>query len=161
MFIFLAQARASSKVFSLALAVGFALVTAETASAWPKKHCAERPVAPRVDRSLLPATLDESGTPIIMQGLPKTARPERGSAEGARGTSAHDCARQQHLSAAGSVAPGPPSLPLQPALPVYKPPPINSVGDRVTNCRHSFPLNAGLGSNPSNRDFYVRSCANN
>jgi hypothetical protein len=57
--------------------------------------------------------------------------------------------------------PSPSPLPLQPALPVYKPPPINSVGDRVTNCLHSFRLNAGLGNSPTNRGFYVRSCVNN
>jgi hypothetical protein len=48
----------------------------------------------------------------------------------------------------------------QPSVGVYKPPPINSFSDRVTQCQHSFPLNAGLGNNPTNRDFYVRSCAN-
>jgi hypothetical protein len=26
--------------------------------------------------------------------------------------------------------------------------------------KHLFPLNAGLGKNPTNRDFYVRYCAN-
>src|SRR5215475_5886359 len=43
----------SSKVLSLALAVGLPLVTAETTSARPKKHHPERPVAPRVDRFVL------------------------------------------------------------------------------------------------------------
>ncbi len=38
--------------------------------------------------------------------------------------------------------------------------PINTFSDRITNCLHSFPLNAGLGNNPTERDFYVRSCAN-
>jgi hypothetical protein len=69
----------------------------------PKKHCAERPVAPRVDRSVLLTVL----------------------------------------------SPSPPPLPLEFALPVYKPWPINSVGDRIPNCLHSFPLNAGLGNNPT------------
>jgi len=31
----------------------------------------------------------------------------------------------------------------------------------VTNCLHSFPLNARLANNPANRDLYVRSCVNN
>jgi hypothetical protein len=31
----------------------------------------------------------------------------------------------------------------------------------VTNCLHSFALNAGLANNPANRDLYVRSCVNN
>jgi hypothetical protein len=48
-----------------------------------------------------------------------------------------------------------------PASPgVYRPPPINSFSDRVTNCIHSFPLNAGIGNNPTERSAYVRQCAN-
>ena len=43
---------------------------------------------------------------------------------------------------------------------VYKPPPINSFSDRVNNCNHSFPLNAGIGNNPTDRSAYVRQCAN-
>ena len=48
-----------------------------------------------------------------------------------------------------------------PASPgVYRPPPINSFSDRVTNCIHSFPLNAGIGNNPTDRQSYIRQCAN-
>jgi hypothetical protein len=57
----------------------------------------------------------------------------------------------------------PRSQPVQvaPATPgVYTPPPINSYGDRVIGCNHSFPLNAGIGNNPSDRSSYVRQCAN-
>jgi hypothetical protein len=36
----------------------------------------------------------------------------------------------------------------------------NSFSDRVTRCNHSFPLNAGIGNNPTDRDSYVRQCAN-
>ncbi len=50
---------------------------------------------------------------------------------------------------------------LQSALPVQKPPPVNSVGDRVTNCLHSFARNGGRATNRTNGDFYVRSCVNN
>jgi len=53
----------------------------------------------------------------------------------------------------------------EPVLPpssteVYRPPPINSFSDRVTGCNHSFPLNAGIGNNPTDRSAYVRQCAN-
>jgi hypothetical protein len=90
-----------------------------------------------------------------MQGPPKRPARIQGLSRGTRRTPAHDSAQQRFPS------PSAPSLPLQPALPVYKPPSINSVGDRVTNCLHSFPLNAGLGNNPTNRDLYVRSCVGN
>jgi hypothetical protein len=43
---------------------------------------------------------------------------------------------------------------------VYRPPPINSFSDRVRDCNHSFPLNAGIGNNPTDRSAYVRQCAN-
>jgi hypothetical protein len=43
---------------------------------------------------------------------------------------------------------------------VYRPPPIDSFSDRVTRCNHSFPLNAGIGNNPTDRSAYVRQCAN-
>ena len=48
----------------------------------------------------------------------------------------------------------------QPSPGVYRPPPINSFSDRVNNCNHSFPLNAGIGNNPTDRSAYVRQCAN-
>ena len=46
-------------------------------------------------------------------------------------------------------------------MPVWKPPPINSVGDRPTICLDSSPLNAGLATNRANHDFYVRPYVNN
>jgi hypothetical protein len=43
---------------------------------------------------------------------------------------------------------------------VYKPPPINTYSDRVRNCIHSYPLNAGIGNNPTDQSAYIRQCAN-
>jgi len=53
-------------------------------------------------------------------------------------------------------SPSPPPLPLEPALPGYKPSPINSVGDRIPNCLHSFPLNAAPGNNPTTNSRLLR-----
>jgi len=47
-----------------------------------------------------------------------------------------------------------------PTVDVYRPPPINSFGDRVRNCIHSYPLNAGIGNNPTDQSAYIRQCAN-
>jgi hypothetical protein len=48
-----------------------------------------------------------------------------------------------------------------PASPgVYRPPPVNSFSDRVTNCIHSFPLARGLGNNPNEQQAFIRQCAN-
>ena len=52
---------------------------------------------------------------------------------------AHHHAPEYHLSAAGPLAER--AIAAAPTRsPVYKPPPINSVRDRVTHCLHSFPL---------------------
>ena len=38
----------------------------------------------------------------------------------------------------------------------YNPPPISNPSERITQFNHSFPLNGGLGNNPTNRDAYIR-----
>jgi hypothetical protein len=136
----------------LSLAVVFALAMAQTAVARIKKHRVERPA---------PATITlEHGTPIIMQGLtwPKSPAP---------GGEPQQRAERPRIIPRGSGAYVPPA-PLPPprlsqpsAIAPYQPPPINSLSDRVTGCIQSFPFNAGLGNNPTNRDFYIRSCVNN
>jgi hypothetical protein len=100
---------------SLALAVGLGLVTVETVSARRRRQHAERPIAPRVERSVLLTV----------------------------------------------PSPSAPSLPLEPALPVYKPSPINSVGDRVPSCLRSFAFNAGFGDNPTIAPSTCAPCVNN
>jgi hypothetical protein len=121
----------------------------------PKKHPVERPPQPALIQ-------EEHGTPIIMQGLEWPKRPARTEDQ-----PKERAERPRTIPRGGSTymppvpAPGVPSaIAPQPSMGVYKPPPINSFSDRVTQCRHSFPLNAGLGNNPTNRDFYVRCCAN-
>lgn len=47
-----------------------------------------------------------------------------------------------------------------PTVDVYRPPPINSFSDRVRDCIHSYPLNAGIGNNPTDQSAYIRQCAN-
>ena len=66
MFIFARHPRATVEGLILALAAHSAPAMGESASARAKKH-RKRP-APTVERSALPVTLDESGTPIIVQG---------------------------------------------------------------------------------------------
>ena len=148
-----------SKVLILAPAVVFTLATRESTSTRPKKH--RRASRPADARALPPpGHAGWEWNPIIMQGLPK--RPAR--------TADYPTERAQRRArsraAAASICRRFPrqacdSRKLQPALPVWKPPPINSVGDRVTNSLHSFALNGGLANNRANGDFYVRSCVNN
>ncbi len=47
------------------------------------------------------------------------------------------------------------ALPQQPAAP-YIPPPINNPSAQINQLNQSFPLNRGLGNNPTDRDAYIR-----
>jgi hypothetical protein len=42
----------------------------------------------------------------------------------------------------------------------YQPPPIASFGDRATNAIHSYPLQNGIGNNPTDLPSYIRQNAN-
>lgn len=143
------------KVLSLILTVVFALGAAETSSARPK-HRVEAPGMTR----------DDGGTPIIMQGL---ERPKRPVPDDDHPKQRAERPRMLPRGSSGYYLPpirppsgGPASaLVIRPSPAPYKPPPINSFSDRATQCVHSFPLNAGMGNNPVDRDAYVRSCVNN
>jgi len=43
---------------------------------------------------------------------------------------------------------------------VYTPPPITTFGDRATNAIHSYPLQKGIGNNPTDMPTYIRQNAN-
>jgi hypothetical protein len=96
--------------------------------------------------------VDPWGTPIIMQGYQDD--------QGRRVTG--------RVAAPVVVPPahtGLPNLPprqLQQAAPppIYAAPSKPSFSDKVTNCIHSYPLNAGIGNNPADRNAYIGQCAN-
>jgi hypothetical protein len=92
--------------------------------------------------------------------LPR-ARPGRQ----ARGTEQKQEARPVRRRATargsgGSYAPArlsTPSLGLpQPSTGVYIPPPMSNPSGQINQLNHAFPLNSGLGNNPSGRDAYIR-----
>jgi hypothetical protein len=58
------------------------LAMGQSPSTRPKEHRAERRAPPTVERCLLPRAPGESGTPIILQGLPKR---RRGTADDPKG----------------------------------------------------------------------------
>jgi hypothetical protein len=124
------------------------LGTAATASAGPKKDSAARSSS---------ATMC-NGTPVIMQGMDCPQRPARGEAR----EQATERAKYPRITAPGSssyVAPLPsrtPSLIPQPSVTPYIPAPISNPSERITQFNHSFPLNGGLGLNPTDRDSYIR-----
>jgi hypothetical protein len=131
-----------------------ALPTLDDAAARPKKRLKPRPPASGAVQYI-------DGTPIIMQGY----RPAPSVLRDA-GTPR---AREDLPRPPGSSSYVPPPVPApgpsgstMRALPpaIYQPPPVNSFSDRVRNCIHSYPLNAGVGNNPAGRDAYVSHCAN-
>ena len=93
-----------------------------------------------------------------MQGMDCPQRPSRGEAR----EQATERAKFPRVTAGGGgtiyVAPPsrPPSLIPQPSVTPYIPPPISNPSERITQFNHSFPLNGGLGLNPTNRDSYIR-----
>jgi hypothetical protein len=99
------------------------------------------------------------GTPIIMQGMDC----RRGPARGEEPEQAIKREQRPRLATRGSSGPYVApiqrtpslSLPQSPAA-VYTPPPINNPSEQIKQLNESFPLNRGLGNNPTNRDEYLR-----
>ena len=136
-----------SRLVTLAFAV-LVLAAPATASARPKKHSVER-------TSTVITTCN--GTPIIMQGIECNKRPSGGEEQA---TKRAVRPRVTTRGSGGLYAPAPlstPSLTLpQPSAGVYIPPPINNPSGQINQLNQSFPLNGGLGNNPTDRDAYIR-----
>jgi hypothetical protein len=140
-----------SRTVTLAFAV-LVLGAAATASARPKK--------PSAERTTTSASMCD-GTPIIMQGMDCPRRPAR--AEEPEQKQPTQRAERPRVTSRGSSGPyiapplRTPSLTLtQPSVTPYIPPPVNNPSERINQLNQSFPLNGGLGNNPTNRDDYIR-----
>jgi hypothetical protein len=147
-----------SRMVTLAVAV-VVLAAATTASARPKKHSAERTAKHSAERTATATTTNCYGTPIIMQGMDCPRRAARGEGQEPalrRG----ERTRVTRRGSSGAYNPAvltPPSLPLsQPSAGVYIPPPVANPSAQINQLNQSFPLNGGLGLNPTNRDSYIR-----
>jgi hypothetical protein len=139
-----------STIAALALSLVFLLPVDATPAA-AKTNRVARPAAP---------VQNCNGTPIIMQGLPCPSGPAR-SFPNERAERLPKIPRGSSGYVPPVPAPSAPSLAL-PRAPTgpYIPPPINSFSDRVMQCNQSFTFNAGVGNNPTERNAYVRQCAN-
>jgi hypothetical protein len=151
-----AMRAALSTILVSILAIAVTLTAADDAFARTKKPRHRLHAAPSITR-------DYDGTPVIMRGLerPKKPAPEKAPAERSerpvripRGSSTY--IPPPVPSPSGGP---PPAVLLQPAPAPYQPPPIKSFGDRVTDCIHSYPLNKGIGNNPTDQQMYIRQCA--
>src|SRR5262245_59071334 len=139
-----------SGMVTLALAV-VVLAAATTASARPKKHSAERTATPITNCD---------GTPIIMQGIGCPTRAARGEEPEPAPPKRAERPRVTARGSSGAYNPAvlsTPSLPLsQPSAGPYIPPPVANPSAQINQLNQSFPLNGGLGLNPTNRDSYIR-----
>jgi len=106
---------------------------------------------------------DASGTPIIMKGyrsaprqadaprsgqkITKSVRIPRGSS-----TSIPPPLTSSSFSGAGATT----GQAVQP----YNPPKITTFGDRVNNAIQSYPLQKGIGNNPTDMQMYIRQNSN-
>jgi hypothetical protein len=144
---------------ALVVALALALGHADLAHAGPKKSRAERALEWGVPNIMVEE--GASGTPIIMQDLPKRPKAsvpdEHAAAKGAerprrfpRGSSAY--VTPIPLPRTG----GDPGIVASPPVTPYIPPPLDNPSERINQLNHSFPLNRGLGLNPTDRDAYIR-----
>jgi hypothetical protein len=147
------------KILAVAVAAIVTLGAVGDADARQKKQRTKRPATPALQ-------YDADGTPSVMRDRDRGISIMRD--ENAPKAGAKEAARPRKVPR-GSSTYIPPPIPspntgratVAPATPgVYKPPPINSFGDRVTGCVHSYPLNAGIGNTPTDQQSYIRQCAN-
>jgi hypothetical protein len=140
-----------SRILTLACTAVLVLGTATTASARPKKQSTQA-------QSTAATTCD--GTPVIMQGMECSRRPARAEAPQEPAAERPERSRLTVRGSSGRyVAPvqRAPSLTLsQPSTGPYIPPPVANPSERINQLNQSFPLNGGLGLNPSDRDSYIR-----
>lgn len=147
-----------------------AAVAAGTADAAKKKS--------RVKRAAPAITTDYDGTPIIMKGMstgypkdimkdepgmrPRTTEPQTGEPGTRAVRRAVGSSTYVPPPVPSPMAGGPSPQEILRGAPQINPPvqQNNSFSDRVIQCNHSFPLNAGIGNNPTERGAYVRQCAN-
>ena len=157
-----------AKALTLGLAAILVLGTLDTASArQKKKHRASRPAVTQTDR--VPGTLvplDRDGTPIIMQGFrtpsmmrdagEPTSQPAPPADRGVkipRGSSTYIPPPVPSPYSANS----PPAAALtRPAPAPYQPPPITTFSDRVNSAIQAYPLQKGIGNNPTDQQMFIR-----
>jgi hypothetical protein len=150
-----------SAAFAFALLLAFGVSGPEQASARAKKYSAKSMPAPSI-------AVDDTGTPIIMQGLAPARRsvPDRSRVTKEAEQERH--VRIPHgspgfIPPSSSMTPLPrtPLLGQAPAAAPYNPPPVRNPSAEISQFNQSFQFNKGLGNNPTDRDAYVRQNFNN
>ena len=108
--------------------------------------------------------VDVDGTPIIMKGY-RSERANRSRADTIREDTSKKQASKPVRIPRGSSTYIPPPVPSPTAsravttgqaVQPYNPPPITTYSDRVNSAIQSYPLNKGLGNNPTDMQMYIR-----
>jgi hypothetical protein len=140
------------------IAVGLALAGGLAPALNPAIALERSPVFLGLMAEEAPAPKKRAGKPPRAKEHGKDADlPPRAAKPRPRGSSTYIPPPVPSPNAANSPPP-PPAL--APGPGVHQPLRLNTFGDRVTNCIHSAPLNAGIGNNPADRQAYIRQCAN-
>ena len=167
--------QASIKILTLAVAALMALATLDSASARKKKARAN-PQATASENWLrhVPGQLvpvDRDGTPIIMQGYrsPSMMRRDKGPKELQEPMQRADRPIQIPRGSSTYIPPpnpspysssNPPAALTQPAPAPYQPAPITTFSDKVNNAIHAYPLERGIGNNPTDQQMFIRQRVN-
>ena len=112
---------------------------------------------------------EENGTPVIMRGfhppkaVPTDVEPEqqvgRRRVHIPRGSSSYVDIPPPIPSPSGLNSPPAAAL-TQPIVQPYRPPPIVTPGDKAIDAIHAFPLQGGIGNNPTNQQEFIRQRVN-
>src|SRR5436190_4149950 len=160
-----------SKARILALALGALMVlgTLDAASARKKKVRANPlPTASENEPRHVPGQLvpvDRDGTPIIMQGYrsPAMMRGDKEPSEPVRRADRPVKIPRGSSTYIPPPSPSPYSLNsppaaalIQPVPQPYKPPPITTFSDRVNSAIQAYPLEKGIGNNPTDQQMFIR-----
>jgi hypothetical protein len=160
-----------AKILTLALAALMVLSTLDAASARKKKARA-KPQPTASENLLRPAPgqlvpVDRDGTPIIMQGYrsPSIMR-DREPSEPKEPMQRADRPVKIPRGSSTYIPPpspspysvnSPPAAALtQPVPQPYKPPPITTFSDRVNSAIQAYPLEKGIGNNPTDQQQFIR-----
>jgi hypothetical protein len=163
----------NTKVLTLALAAVLLVGTLDAAAARHRRHVARFVSHHTVVRSTSPESAFwsgipvENGTPVIMKGYhPPRVTPEESEPRQRadrevkipRGSSTY--IPPPVPSPYSSNSPPAASLTRLPPVQPYNPPHIETFGDRVTNAIHDYPLQKGIGNNPTDQQMFIRQRAN-
>jgi hypothetical protein len=144
--------RLQHKLLTAALAVLLLLAHSDAGLARSKKSGSGG------DASVLGIQRDASGTPIIMKGF-RTGRADTKRAGTAR--SVKQAYRPARIPRGSSTSiPSTVGTTTGQSVQPYNPPRITTFSDRVSNSIQSYPLQKGLGNNPTDQQMYIRQNSN-